>query len=116
MIWILAKSGYDEYTIIGVYSSIERAEAARQTIEDAEEQYGDSRRKRRALNEAYVIEAFELDRTGFQTIVRVRADGVVTDTILCVGYHATSSNYEPTFEGRADTFDEALAKARASLP
>lgn len=112
-VWILAKTGYDDFTILGVYSSEALANEQRETVEKAEVEYGDRPRRRSVRDDHYIVEEYELDRCGFELIVRVRKDGEVASTHVHIGYRSVNRNYEPTYEGRAITFDEALAKARS---
>lgn len=116
-VWILARSSYDEYTIVGVYSSRELAESERDRVEALQEEHdADRPRLRSRRSEGLEVAEYELDVTGVEVIVNVRADGTPKDTMVHLGYRSVANNYEATYQGRADSYEAALGKALASRP
>jgi hypothetical protein len=116
-VWILARSSYDEFTLVGVYSSRELAESERDRVEALQEAHdADRPRLRSRRGESLEVAEYDLDRTGVEVIVNVRGDGTPKDTMVHLGYRSVASNYESTYQGRADTYEAALEKARASTP
>jgi hypothetical protein len=112
-VWILAQSDYDEYTVVGVYSSLERATAERERTERLQEEHDADRPRRRSMRSGGLeIAEFKLDETGVEVIVNVRGDGEPKEVMVHLGYRSVAQAYERTYQGRAGPYEEALARAR----
>lgn len=115
-VWILAKTGYEEFTVCGVYLDHDLAERERIRLEQVANAHRDGFARRHRESVQLSLYEYEADRTLVEIVVRIRRDGAVTETDVRLGTVYNDKQREPEWWGAADNVEDALRMAYVASP
>lgn len=111
-VWILAKTGYEEFTVCGVYLDHDLAERERIRLEQVANANRDGFARRHRERIDLALYEYEADKTLVEIVVRIRRDGTVTETDVRLGTVYNANQREQEWWGAGVTVEDALLMAQ----